>query len=86
MITVSRSSQKKTAKQRINLSPALEDFQFIQTIAKRDNVPVAKKTMELVKFALMVEEDSYFSQLAESRLEQKSPLLSSEDFWEKAFS
>jgi len=90
MITLSSpyssSPLKKAGKKRINLSPAEEDFQFIQKIAKRDNVPVAKKTMELVRFALMVEENAYFSRLAEKRLDDGSEVISSDEFWARAFS
>ena len=70
-------------KRRINLSPAREDFYFIENLAKRDNMPVAKKTMELIKRALIIEEDEYFARIAEKRIAEKNATIDSEDFWKK---
>jgi hypothetical protein len=82
----SSAVKSKNTKKRINLSPEKKDFQFIEKIARRDNMPIAKKTMELLKLALSIEEDAYFSQLAEKRIQTPSQTLSSENFWEQAFS
>lgn len=71
-------------KRRINLSPEAQTFDFLKKIAKRDNMPIAKKTMQLIKRSLELEEDLYWGEIAEKRLE--NPKTISEDkFWNKVF-
>lgn len=60
-----KTTQKK---RRINLSPSEEDMKFIEFLAKRDNVPIARKTIDLVKNALEFEEDEYIIKLSEERV------------------
>ena len=60
------------AKNRINVSFSTEETRVLSRISKRDQLPVATKVAELVRFALGLEEDQYFSNLSDKRIEENS--------------
>lgn len=44
----------------------------LKRLAKRDRVPAATKAADLLELALDIEEDRFFSKLADERLSQKN--------------
>ncbi|MBI2406502.1 MAG: hypothetical protein HYV25_02880 [Candidatus Harrisonbacteria bacterium] len=55
------------AKKRINLSVSGDVNAVIQKLARRDNVPTATKALELIKRAILTEEDDVLDLLARER-------------------
>ncbi len=70
-----------TSKTRINISVSREEERALSRLAKRDQVPTATKAADLLAFALELEEDRYFSELADKRLGRKVLWLSHEEVW-----
>ena len=70
-----------TAKTRINISVSQEMERALSRLAKRDQVPTATKAAALLNVALEIEEDRYFSELADKRLKDKGRWLSHEAVW-----
>jgi len=60
-----------TLKQRLNITTDRGMRSVLARIAKRDCVPLATKAAELLRNALELEEDQYFTKIAEHRLAQK---------------
>jgi hypothetical protein len=58
-------------KHRIQISISPASRQALKHLAKRDRVPEATKAADLLDFALDIEEDRYFSKLADARLKGK---------------
>lgn len=56
-----------TTKKRINLSVSEDVNAIIQKLARRDNVPATSKALELIKKAIVVEEDDALELLARER-------------------
>jgi hypothetical protein len=70
------------AKNRINVSFSTEETRALSRISKRDQLPVATKVAELVRFALGLEEDQYFSNISDERIEQNTRAhVSHADAW-----
>ena len=74
-----------TTKQRINISVDDKLARFLSTIAKRDNKPIATKARELIEHALEIEEDIYFSKIADARNKDKN-FIEEDEFWNNALS
>ena len=55
------------AKTRINISAPKPVLTALRSLARRDDMPVAAKTLELVKYALEMEEDGESGQLLQSQ-------------------
>ena len=72
-----------TKKKRINISLPKHMAIFLEQIALRDDVPQATKAVELLDKALELEEDEYFSKLAEKRDTPDAKYLSHEEVWGK---
>lgn len=72
-----------TQKKRINVTLPDHLAVFLEQIALRDDVPQATKAAELLERALELEEDAYFSILAEKRDTPKARFVSHETFWSK---
>ena len=72
-----------TSKKRLNISLSKDTAFFLQKIALRDDVPQATKATELLEMALEIEEDAYFSKIADERLKKKGKWLSEKEFWAK---
>ena len=70
-----------TTKKRLNviLSPDVE--WAITKVAKRDAVAVSAKASELLRSALLIEEDSVWDGLAETRYKEKSKHISHDKAW-----
>lgn len=60
-----------TTKQRIQVTLAPQAEKALAKLAKHDRVPVATKAAALLELALELEEDRYFSAVADSRMKGK---------------
>jgi predicted DNA-binding protein len=72
-----------TTKRRLNITLSREAGELLTKIAKRDNVPEATKVSELVNISLALEEDKFFSMLADKRVSEKGKVLSHAEVWGK---
>ena len=74
-----------TTKKRINITVNSELEKIIGLLAKRDNMPQATKTVELLKKAIEIEEDDVWNMIAEERMAErktkKLDLISYEDLF-----
>lgn len=70
-----------TTKTRINISAPKPVLLALKSLARRDDVPVATKTLELVKFALELEEDFMLGEIAKKREVETSKWLNHLDAW-----
>jgi hypothetical protein len=71
-----------TTKNRINVSFSDIEEALLTRIAKRDQMPRATKVAQLVRLALEIEEDAYFSKLGDSILENdKRPSVPHSKAW-----
>ncbi len=70
-----------TTKRRLNITLSPDLDWALSKIAKRDNVPEATKAAELLQSALLVEEDSVWARLADTRYKEKSKYISHEKAW-----
>lgn len=74
-----------TSKKRINISLPKHLAVFLEKISLRDEVPQATKAVELLEKALELEEDEYFSRLADARAsDDEADYIAHEDFWTQA--
>ena len=73
-----------TSKTRINISAPKPIHQALMDLAKRDDMPIATKTLELLKFALSQEDDYVFGDVAMLRNRQTKKWISHEDAWKTA--
>jgi hypothetical protein len=72
-----------TTKARINLSVPEDIRQLVVKLAKRDDVPVATKTLQLLKEALELEEDRVLSAIADTRIKNATKWHSFDDVWKE---
>ena len=68
-----------TTKRRINISLPNEIDITLGKLAKRDDMPEATKALDLIRIALEIEEDNYFSNIAEERMKGKVKWLPDND-------
>lgn len=71
-------------KKRINISVSGEIDQSLSKLAKRDQMPVATKALELIKKALQLEEDVVLDLLAEKRDTADAGYLSHQKAWSRS--
>ncbi len=72
-----------TKKRRLNISLPDRLSVFLKQIALRDDVPEATKARDLIERALELEEDAYFSTLADQMDARTKKWISHEAFWSK---
>lgn len=72
-----------TTKDRINISVSKDMRRALGLLARRDEVPEATKAADLLQIALEIEEDRYFSKLADERLKKNTKWLTHEEVWGK---
>ncbi len=68
-------------KKRINISVSADINRILVQLAKRDDIPVAKKTLELIKQALELEEDIVLDAIASERDTKNVRHFSDEEAW-----
>lgn len=71
----------ETIKTRINISTPKPVLKALRSLARRDDVPLAAKTLELVKLALEMEEDFALGEIAKSREVGTAKWLSHQQAW-----
>lgn len=54
---------------------------ILRHAAKRDKMSISSKAVELIRFALELEEDLYFGKIAEKRAKEKVTYISHERAW-----
>ena len=54
---------------------------FLRSAAKRDKMSISSKAVELIRFALELEEDLYLGKIAEKRAKEKVTYVSHETAW-----
>ncbi len=70
-----------TIKNRINLTVPKSTNSLLTALAKRDNISVASKTLDLLQIALEIEEDAYLFGVAEEREKSSVKLVAHEAAW-----
>ena len=70
-----------TTKRRLNISLSPELDTALTQIAKRDRVPEATKAAELLRDALILQEDMVWERLAEERLKSSKKWLTHDEVW-----
>jgi hypothetical protein len=70
-------------KNRINISAPQPVRVALERLARRDDVPVATKTLELVKRALEQEEDFALAEIAKKREEMTTKWLGHKSAWRR---
>lgn len=70
-----------TSKKRLNLTLPEDLGEMLVGFAKRDNMPVARKAIELIETAIELEEDAIWAQIAEERDQPGVKYISHEDAW-----
>jgi hypothetical protein len=70
-----------TTKKRLNLSLTGEMEEVLSVLAERDDMPTARKAIELIEVALEIEEDALWGEIAEKRETNVSTYLSHETAW-----
>lgn len=73
-----------TAKKRLNITLPEETRVYLKQLALKENIPEATKAAELLQIALEIEEDAYFSKVADLRAKKSGKSLSHRTFWSKA--
>ncbi|MEK7585150.1 MAG: toxin-antitoxin system, antitoxin component [Patescibacteria group bacterium] len=68
-------------KTRINLSAPKPMLAALRRLAHRDDVPLAAKTLELVKQALELEEDFMLGEIAKTREAKTKKWVSHKEAW-----
>ena len=72
-----------TDKTRINISVTDETEKILKDLAKRDDVPVATKALELLRKAIELEEDKILSTIATARDKKGTKYISQDKVWAK---
>jgi len=70
-----------TDKPRLQVTLDKEMQGLIATIAKRDNKSQSAVAVDLMRQAAELQEDYYFSELADKRLAENNPRLDHDDVW-----
>ena len=72
-----------TKKRRINVTLSKDAAFFVQKLAVRDDMPIATKIAQMIEIAMEMEEDLYFSKIANERASLSKGTMSSKEFWAK---
>lgn len=72
-----------TTKTRINLSVPRDTEEVLEFLAKKEGIPVARKTLDIVQDWLELQEDSALARSAEERLKQGGKYLTHEQVWKR---
>lgn len=72
-----------TSKKRINICLTKEAALFLEKLSLRDDVPQATKAAQLLERGLEMEEDEYFSVVADRRAAKSAGWTAHKTFWSK---
>lgn len=70
-----------TTKHRINISLSDEMTTVLTKLARRDQIPTATKTAQMLQLALEIEEDDYFDTIAKTRDTKHTRFIRHEQAW-----
>lgn len=70
-----------TIKHRINLTIDDDVYQVLINISNNENKPLSRISYDLIKRAIELEEDKYFSRIADDRLCKKQKKISHLKAW-----
>ena len=70
-----------TTKKRINICIPSDLEHAIQHLARRDDMPEARKALQLIEAALEIEEDDVFNAIAEKRDRKGAKFVSHSKAW-----
>jgi hypothetical protein len=70
-----------TTKKRINITISPHIDEILSALSKRDGVPVATKTAELLKLAIEIDEDDILNTLAIKRDTKNAQFISHNETW-----
>ena len=72
-----------TKKKRLNVTLKKDTAFYLKKMAVRDEVPESTKAAQLIEIAMELEEDLYWSKIADDRLKKTKKWISHEEFWSK---
>ncbi len=72
-----------TKKRRLNVTLKKDVALYLKKLALRDDVPEAAKAAQMIEIAMEIEEDLYFSRVADERLARTKKWISHGNFWSK---
>lgn len=70
-----------TTKKRVNITLPADIEEALEILARRDNIPVATKAVQLLHIAIAIDEDEVFDAIAARRDTKKSHFVSHEKAW-----
>lgn len=70
-----------TSKKRLNITLSKNVAIYLEKISLRDEMSQSSKALELLEKALEMEEDEYFSKIADERVCEGGKYLSHEEVW-----
>ena len=70
-----------SAKKRINLTVDDKTYSVLQTLSGKTQQKISTVSLNLIQQALELQEDIYFSKLADERLSQKQKRVSHDKAW-----
>ena len=70
-----------TAKKRINITVDDELFEALESLSHKKQKSVSGTSLDLIEKAIELDEDSYFSRIADDRLSQKQKRISHNKAW-----
>lgn len=72
-----------TTKRRVNVTLKKDVAIFLKQLALRDDVPESTKAAQMIEMAMEIEEDLYWSKVANERIKKMKGTISAEEFWSK---
>ena len=72
-----------TTKQRLNITLSKEVEEILKALAKRDEVPMSKKALQLLETAIELEEDELIYKMIKERDTKDAKYISHEKMWNK---
>lgn len=72
-----------TLKKRINITVDKSLFIVLSKLSKREQSSLSSLSLRLIKLAMELEEDKYFSEIADDRLEKKEKRIPHDKAWKK---
>ncbi len=72
-----------TTKTRINISVSRGTETALAELARRDRIPVATKTLEIIEDWLEMQEDMAFARIADKRVSAGGKYISHEEAWKR---
>ncbi len=70
-----------TAKKRVNVTMGDDTFRLLERLAKRSHRSLSAVSLDMIEHALKLEEDRYFSGVADERLAREEKRISHEKAW-----